>query len=88
MTGDGCRAPGVPDAGTVSSYLGPQISTPLPVPGGDCRRQRLDYLNAEPKGKVEQRGGTPWYKTQAVVPPRQQVEAPRYKPRAVVTLKL
>ncbi len=33
-------------------------------------------------------GWDPWYKTQAVVPPRQQVEAPRYRPRAVVTLKL
>ncbi len=43
---------------------------------------------AEPKGKVERRGGPPWYKTQAVVLSRQRVEAPRYKTWAVVTLRL
>ncbi len=28
LAGDGCGAPGAPYAGTVSSFLGPQISTP------------------------------------------------------------
>ncbi len=43
---------------------------------------------AEPKGKVERRGGPSWYKTQAVVLPWQRVEATRYKTWAVVTLRL
>ncbi len=88
LAGDGCGAPEVPNAGTVSSFLGPKISTRPLVPSSGCRWWRLDYTNAEPKGKVEQWGRAPCYKTQAVVPPRQRVEAPRYKPRAVVTLKL
>ncbi len=54
LADDGCGAPRVPNAGTVSSFLD---QYPPPVPGGGCRRRRLDYPNVEPKGKVEQRVG-------------------------------
>ncbi len=88
LAGYGCGAPGVPDAGTVSSFLRLQISTPLRGPGGGCR-QGPDHLTmAEPEGKAEQHGGAPWYKTQAVVSLRQRLEAPRNKYRAVITRKL
>ncbi len=62
---------------------------PFRGPGVYCRWQRPDHLRmAQPKGKVERRGRPPWYKTEAVVLPRQRVEASRYKTRALVTLRL
>ncbi len=57
---------------SVSPHLGPGVG---------CRWQRPDHLRmAEPKGKVERRGGPPSYKTHAVGLPSQWVEAPGTKP--------
>ncbi len=45
LAGDRCGAPGVPDAGTVSTFLGP-------CPGGGCRQGRPDHLDVvEPKAR-------------------------------------
>ncbi len=74
----GVAHPGFPMLVLYLLSLAHRSATRLWGPGVGCRWQRPDHLLiAEPKGKVE---WPPWYKTQAVVLPRQRVEPPGTKP--------